>query len=262
MLPIAAWLDRRFRLRSGGERMPTLIEDAVLVELHAEPARVERPVGVGTPFERERAFARWPHLVPRSGTRAAYALWRDYHEHDDPDAYWYEELCRLAGRSPEAPPATAPAIDLTPTAEPAPPVASDADLPDLDQDDLALDDTPPVATFSRVALPTRQQLEVQEAAERFVAWVRECGRCGTYLDRDFSDLCAEFFEAEDLEPIADNVLRPVLRELTDDVLKSRTDRGAGKGKRKRHYRWTILEPETVETTEPWANLPMRERRAA
>ena len=114
-------------------------------------------------------------------------------------------------------------------------------------------------------LPTRQELEVHEAADRLVAWVRECGRCGTYTDRDFSDLCAEFFEAEEIEPIADNILRPVLVGMTDDVLKSRTDNVHGKGKRKRtrNWRWTILEAEgAAETMTPWDELPMLNRRAA
>lgn len=243
---LSAAMDRRLDTHSGGECTPTLTGDTV-------PGSALRLVNVGI-SRIARAFRL--HLRPRDASVASFDQWlADLGEVVD-DVDWRHELylstCEINGWA-------VPPLAMAP----APALASDdADPSGLDQDEMALDDAPTVATLSRVSMPTRQQLEAQEAAERFVAWVRECGRCGTYLDRDFSDLCAEFFEAEELEPIADNVLRPVLLELTDDVLKSRTDRGTGKGKRKRHYRWTILEPETVETVAPWDELPMLNRRAA
>lgn len=249
---LSAAMDRRLDTHSGGECTPTLTGDTV-------PGSALRLVNVGI-SRIAKAFRL--HLRPRDSSPRSFDQWLAELGEVVDDADWRHELylttCEINGWPlPVEADDPAPAVLV---AEPAPTIADDG--MDIEQDDLALDDAPTVATLSRVSMPTRQQLEVQEAAERFVAWVRECGRCGTYLDRDFSDLCAEFFEAEELEPIADNVLRPVLLELTDDVLKSRTDRGTGKGKRKRHYRWTILEPETAETVTPWDELPMLGRRAA
>ena len=108
----------------------------------------------------------------------------------------------------------------------------------------------------------RPKLKPRQAAEMFVQWVRDNDRCGTYSNSEFTDLCAEFFSTEGLEPITDNFLRPALETMKSDVMKARSDSGVKGGTRRRHFKWTILEAESPETVAPWTELPMAERRVA
>ena len=246
MFAIAAFFDRRLRLRSGGERV-----------MPAPVARVEvlprsKPSGAGTPFSRFRE--RLPGLAPRSGSMDDYRLWLAENDlGEDPDGYWYDDLCAIAGwcrESAEAPP-IAGIAPVAPIEAPVAEIATEVE-PDDDEPELDLVRTP-------VAMPTRSKLEASVAAARFVEWVRLADRCGTYSSREFTDLCTEFFEAEDLVPLHDNVLRPALEAMRDDVMKARSDQSLRHGNRRgrqRHFKWTILEA-AAETVLPWEELPRR-----
>ncbi len=294
MLQLAAWLEsRRSDVRSGGERSSTPAEASAALSVTS----TVRPAGVGTPFSRFRA--RLSLLTPKSTSLEDYHAWLQGNAlGSDPDGYWYDDMVALLERNPllEADPEPTPTVVATaeptvavtatdpvgsPLATPVPTVVAMA-LPtvgtpenrgDLDdaqdelddaQDELDDDPVPPMAAcISPSALPTLAILEPAGAAERFIEWVRLADRCGTYSHREMSELSEEFFAAEDLEPIADNLFRPALEAMSSAVIKSCPTIHLGRGRRQRCRKWTILEAETMEETAlPWEELSAPQRRAA
>ena len=265
MLQLAAWLEgRRSEVRSGGERLSAPAAAVAVLPVTS----TARPAGVGTtPFARFRA--RLSRLAPASTSIDDYHTWLQSNAlGSDPDGYWYDDMVALLERHP----LPEPELEPTSAAEPEPvPTLAQAVAPraeprlDLvlvdDEDD---DPVPPVAACvsSSLPLPSLTRLEPDVAAERFVEWVRLADRCGTYTNREFTELTEEFYAAEDLEPLTDNVLRPALEALSGAVIKSRSNHQQGRGRRQRHWKWTILEAETMETPPPWEELREPQRRAA
>lgn len=237
MLPMAAWLNAKpWSFRSLGlGRRTTADLPPVMVQL---PPPLPK---IGTAFERMSAL--YPGLRPVNGNVPSFEAWLaglgETVADTDEAADLYITICELCGWGPAIQQPTA--VEAVEVALPPAP--------------------PPTITETRVvpALPARTQITGSQAAERFVEWVRLAGRCGTYSNREFTELCAEFFEAEDILPIHDNMFRPCLEKLTDDVTKSRSDasfRHKGKKARNRNFLWTVHELETVSV--PWEDLPDRQ----
>lgn len=232
----------------GEEHAPTPTVDAACA-VHAE-----RPVGVGaSPYDRARRTL----LKPADGSWEAFEQWLDDLGETVDDLDWLSELylttCERNGWPlPGAAPTLAPAVAIPETPPPALVEAPRAQ-------------PVPIVVRQTATVPAKAKLKPKQAAELFVQWVRDRDRCGTYSNSEMTELCKEFFEAEGLAPLNDNVLRPALLQLAGDVLKSRSDNRLRHGterERQRHYKWTILE---AETAAPWKPLPLREgsnRRAA
>lgn len=241
----AAWINIRRSDPSG--------EGCACAPVHAKTSAPAPGIAGGTPFS--RLLARMPRLAPATSSRDDYHRWLDEQGLGaDPDGLWYDDLAELMARNP-VPAAEAPRAD-------------DLGEPNLGAlaSDIDSTRTEPSTTAPRaagVALLARPRIETTAAASRFVEWVRLASRCGTYQSREFTELCEEFFAAEDLQPIADNVFRPALEALPDDIIKSRSNyQGRGRP-RQRHYKWTVLEAaETTETVPPWDELPEPQRRVA
>ncbi len=236
MLPLAAWLNAKpwtFRSLGLGRRATAEVPQTV-IQIPPPAPRIT------TAFE--RMSARFPGLRPEHGDVPSFESWLaglGETVSDEDAAELYITICELCGWHLPAQQPTAGAAEV-PVSPP-----------------------PPIITETRAvpALPVRTTLHGAQAAERFVEWVRLADRCGTYSNRELSELCAEFFEAEDILPISDNVFRPHLEKLRSDVTKSRADntfRHKGKKGRNRNYLWTVHELETVSV--PWEDLP--ERKAA
>lgn len=258
MLALAAWLERLNHPRSGGERASPPVEVCV-------PRAGVRPTGGGGSAFRRALSRGLRYLAPKDGSIEAYRAWCDYEGIHDPDNEWHDEICILAGWPvPSAPTAL-------PMGQPVPQCAAEvgeawgADAaPDAGEDglsDIEVEHMPPAVVHAK------RVLEPQEIAERFVEWVRLADRCGTYSDRELTDLTAEFVAAEGLAAVSDNVFRPALLTLGPAaVTKSRSDRTEYLGdrrSRRRQYQWTIhADPETSSHAIPWSELPERNRRAA
>lgn len=195
---------------------------------------------------------------------------------DDPDELraQYDWMCSVMGWRADVEP------EISPEPEPEPEQSShDALLPDLPPD---TEPAPaPIATLVEPVTPspaqvavrpvaperrTRTTLQAEEAAERFVEWVQLAGRTGTYSSQELAELYREHCKAEDLGPVAENMLRSALIHIPG-VSKSQIDAaggGRGRGKRRRAFRWTIAAAATValpvndaEATVPWSDLPDR-----
>jgi len=179
---------------------------------------------------------------------------------------WMTERCK-----PEAEPAQEPELE--------PVIAHDQPKPPAEPEPA------PVAPKPRVepilvdgvdaihVLPGRARLPADEAALRFVDWIRLCGRCGPYNSQGLADLYREHCLAEDLVELPDNVLRPALRRLAGDVTveqrKTYHLRKGGDRHRRRNFTWTvhpvagdaqhIPAEATVAADEvvPWPELRMR-----
>lgn len=128
--------------------------------------------------------------------------------------------------------AAAPVDNDTPPASVAPPPAT------------------PVTGGGRLrTVPGRRKLRASEAAERFVDWIRLCGRAGLYNSDQLSALYLEHCRAEDLVALHDSVLRPELQQLPGVIKQQSSEiylRKGGKRDRRRQYLWTILaEPEAT-----------------
>lgn len=243
MLPIAAWLDRRQTMRSGGERQPTLI---------APPTR--HAISVGYIL----AVFRNPMLKPVNAARESFEAWLGDLGEVVTDDDWRDELYRTTCEINGWLPAEGGLTEAVADAPPPPTQTVAAEIIDLEPEtDQA---PPPVARVAAPSIRSRIKIDAAVAAERFVEWVRLAGRCGTYSSREFSDLCAEFFDAEDLVPIADNFFRPALELRRDDIIKSRSDTGNRRA-RQRFYRWTVLDAEIQETAVPWSDLQPARRAA-
>lgn len=236
-----------------------------LVEAAAPGPGVARPAGGGSAFL--RALARGlRHLAPKDGSLEAYRRWCDYEGIADPDNEWHEEMCILAGW-PVAQTALAP-----PVGQPVPVLGIDADEA-LDEGAAAHDHEPDdlleieVDHHPAAVIHTKRTVAATAAAEQFIEWVRLADRCGTYSDKELTELTAEFFAAEGLAPIADNVFRPALLALGDDaVSKSRSDRYerlGGRRARKRQFQWTIHDTDldTISRSVPWTDLHQNRRAA-
>lgn len=241
----------RMQRRSLGE------ERASTPTVDAAPTSAERPAGVGaqSPFDRARRTI----LKPTDASWEAFEQWLEAIGEPVDDLDWLSELylttCEVNGWS--LPSAEAP----TPIAEPLSPVTSPPAVAENEHSATRADPVT-IVVKAPAAKKRRPKLKPKQAADLFIAWVRDNDRCGTYSNQEFTDLCAEFFATEGLEPLTDNILRPALETMKSDVMKARSDSGVKGGTRRRHFKWTILEAETAETVAPWTELPMAERRVA
>ncbi len=240
MLQIAAWLHgqtRRQSLRGWGERTPASVNGDV------------QPAGAGNAFS--RAVARNATLAPTDSSQDSLDEWMAKTGATPEDLDDIRELCGWLIPVPEIQPT---ALEIPEFGNPGM----------LDPEEFP-ENAPDVVTYQSAAptLQSRRKIKSAEAAILLVNWCRSKGRCGTYSDREFSELCEEFYEAEGITPIYANQIRPHLMKMVDAITKSRIDSGDGKkNKRERLFRWTVHESETESDSIPWTELPERQLQAA
>jgi hypothetical protein len=221
--------------------------------------------------------ARHPHLAPADHTIDAYTTWLmglgifidEINDEAQIESLLCDHatICRLMGwplpgdasparqRAQAADaghrvPAPVEPVHSTPLSDWAPDAQPDEPLIEVDHVSVA------------GVLPARRSIEAADAAEQFLEWVRLADRCGTYSDRELTELCAEFFEAEQITPIYDSVFRPALLALGEaNVSKSRADTSqrveGGRRDRSRKVRWTIHDADPTTISVPWSDLPRR-----
>ena len=207
-------------------------------------------------------IARCEKLKPEDDKLESFVSWvaRNGGAIDDPDELLaqYAWMCRVAGWDKASEPegfsrtpaktSPLPIPDPAPVAETSPAPAKRGKkqkAPKADKAPAAREITP---------APVKTTLRAEEAAERFLEWVRLSRRDGTYSSNELTDLYRQHCRAEDLIVLHENVLRPALLQL-DGVIKHQLDTG-GKH-RHRPVRWTIAKAATVVDDIPWADLPRR-----
>lgn len=97
--------------------------------------------------------------------------------------------------------------------------------------------------------------KAKAAAERFVEWVQLTNRCATYSSEQFRELYLAHCAAEDLIPLADNILRPALW-ISKGVTKLKLDSGRKRRSRERHFLWRIDNAPSATVGVPWPELPL------
>lgn len=101
--------------------------------------------------------------------------------------------------------------------------------------------------------------KAKAAAERYVEWVQLTSRCATYSSEQFRELYLAHCAAEDLIPLADNILRPALW-ISKGVTKLKLDSGRKKRSRERHFLWRIDNAPSATVGVPWPELPLSTSR--
>lgn len=101
--------------------------------------------------------------------------------------------------------------------------------------------------------------KAKAAAERFIEWVQLTSRCATYSSEQFRELYLAHCAAEDLIPLADNILRPALW-ISQNVTKLKLDSGRKKRSRERHFLWRIDNAPSTTVAVPWTELPLSTSR--
>lgn len=91
-----------------------------------------------------------------------------------------------------------------------------------------------------------------EAAVRFLAWLRETDRVGTHNNETLSGFYADYCAGENRKPTAENTLRDALKRLPG-VSKKQTPYYPAGRQRQRLTEWVIA-PEA--TSIPWPELPL------
>lgn len=241
MWPLAALLDRRQSARSGRSCRATA------------PPSVPVEGGMETSRSSAEAFARlgsWDFPKPTTQSLGSFVKWwiengGELDHIDDVDEltalhqwFWSRQSQPEPEQNTEEPP-------MAPIATVSHPLPAEK---------------PPARDVQSPLARTTQQ--ASEAAERFVEWVQLSGKAGSFNSQELSELYREHCRAEDLVPVAENMLRAALIKLHPRVTKTQLDKKAERGKssRKRNYRWTIAVGATVSTNIPWPELP--QRRAA
>ena len=151
---------------------------------------------------------------------------------------------------------------------PSPAAVTGPDLAVIDEaieslSDFEQDDPPPapseVEEQRYIVVPppssVRATPKAKDAAERFVEWVQLTNRCGTYSSEQFRELYLAHCAAEDLIPLADNILRPALW-VSAGVTKLKLDSGRKRRSRERHFLWRIDNAPSTTVAVPWPELPL------
>jgi hypothetical protein len=157
---------------------------------------------------------------------------------------------------PAAPTVVAPVPMAATAIEPEPELEAEPDIP-VELPSALL---PNARCFEIAPPPTsRVTLRAIEAAEQFVEWVRLADRCATFSSEEFRELYLEHCAAEDLVPLADNILRPALLRV-EGVTKLCSDSGRKRRKRARHFLWRIDHAPSATVAVPWPELPLSTSR--
>lgn len=155
-----------------------------------------------------------------------------------------------------APTVVAPAPIATTVIEPEPEPEPELEAEPETPVELPSAPLPNARCFEVAPPPTsRVTLRAIEAAEQFVEWVRLAGRCATFSSEEFRELYLEHCVAEDLVPLADNILRPALLRV-EGVTKLCSDSGRKRRKRARHFLWRIDHAPSATVAVPWPELPL------
>lgn len=165
--------------------------------------------------DRGRAYLRtFPKLLPANDSLEAFAAWM-LSIGEDPAAPGamdiYADVCDLGGWS-------VPWDDL--------PVAPQK--PDL---------------MMRKALPApvRSPLSAPAAADLFVHWIRDTGRCGTYPSAELSRLYAAHCRECDLDEVAESSLREAIKKMPGVSVAMADVKGSGSRRRVRSMHYSIAD---------------------
>lgn len=163
-------------------------------------------------------------------------------------------------------------VAVTPVKNASPPALIEPDLAAIDEaiesfSDPDQDDPPPAPSEAEaqryIVVPPPSSVRVapkaKAAAERFVEWVQLTSRCATYSSGQFRELYLTHCAAEDLIPLADNILRPALW-ISKGVTKLKLDSGRKKRSRERHFLWRIDNAPSTTVAVPWPELPLSTSR--
>lgn len=204
-----------------------------------------------------RAFRKFRHLQPETDSDEIFRNWLlENNPHLDDEDEIIAQISWLRSH------ATWPKTEAALATVPEPEKAAQSPAPNPQPTVAVL----PVEPGS-VQFPNRRQLDAVRAAKGFVVWARESGHIGTYCDKELTAKMADYFRAENIEPLHDKVIRPALQKLPGvrkEQLRWRESRRNGGTKLVRMYHWTIqpLKDDAGVPDPPWTDLPYAPTRRA